>query len=652
MAAEPASSSNHPLLWPDLPSSPRRGSWLPKLAPVRHKASALRAQSALLEPVIFLDIETTGLSRYYDEITLVGYAMDRHYDVHVAGDDPERLVAALKAARSLVTFNGTLFDLPFLRKAFCGLELPSRHVDLRYLAKRAGLTGGQKAVESRLGVVVRKGLDGVDGAEAVLLWHQYLRGDRAALRRLIAYNEADVIGMAGILDKILERLGTYDLLAPPPCFAERFSERIGWARPDALLPCPTRLGRMRPNFRNLFANTPAESATVVGIDLTGSEAKPSGVCVLRGDLASTAMVGTDDNLVQLVVDAAPSLVSIDSPLSLPRGRIRVSDDDPGREQFGIMRACERTLKRRGINVYPCLIHSMQKLTNRGMRLAKRLRAAGIPVIESYPGAAQDILGIPRKGAGQQWLKRGLAEFGIDGSYVTTAVKHDELDAVTSALVGSFFLAGRYEGLGEAGEDFLIVPDLDAAPGPPAIGVSGRIAAGKTTISRIVERMGFAYTRFSLVIDDEIRSRGLKPDRATRQEVGYELHQGRGQRWLCERVLDRVGAGTPVIIDGLRWPEDVAFFRERFGTRFTHIHVGAAKDVRAERYRAKSEDDTSFEVADRNPVESGVDNIAALADVRIVNDRTLGELENTVGDIAGGVLVAKSREMACGGYRSS
>ena len=68
-----------------------------------------------------------------------------------------------------------------------------------------------------------------------------------------------------------------------------------------------------------------------------------------------------------------------------------------------MRECERMLKRRGINVYPCLIPSMQKLTRRGIDLAEKFRKLGIPVIESYPGAAQDIVGIPRKRAGLKYL---------------------------------------------------------------------------------------------------------------------------------------------------------------------------------------------------------------------------------------------------------
>src|SRR2546426_10850970 len=65
--------------------------------------------------------------------------------------------------------------------------------------------------------------------------------------------------------------------------------------------------------------------------------------------------------------------------SLPSGRLRVEDSDPGRIAHGIMRHCERALKKRGINVYPCLIRSMQALTARGIAMAAELRRRGIPV---------------------------------------------------------------------------------------------------------------------------------------------------------------------------------------------------------------------------------------------------------------------------------
>jgi len=500
--------------------------------------------------VLFLDVETTGLSRYYDELTLVGWLSDCVYRVHVAGDDPEPLLSSLRAASALVTFNGTLFDLAFLAKSLPGLSLPKAHGDLRFLARRVGLTGGQKAIERKLGIQVRGGVEDLDGAQAVLLWHRYLRGDVNSLRRLIHYNRCDVVAMRHILDEVLERL-----VSDPDFWfgASRFSQHpysaSGWALPTSELPSASRLDKPKNTYHSLFAGTAAEHATIVGIDLTGSGARPSGWCVLRGAIAETEMVATDDEMIARIIAISPSLVSIDSPLSIPFGRIRVEDDDPGRLEFGIMRRCERELKRRGINVYPCLLPSMQALTRRGMRLAAQLRRLGIPVIESYPGAAQDIMGIPRKGAGEAFLKAGLQEFGVSGDFLTRSVRHDELDAITSALVGSFFLAEKHEALTGPSEDALIIPDLKAAPGPVVVGISGRICAGKTTAARLLERRGFAYTRFSLVVDDEIKKLGKKPNRESRQRIGLEINRTKGQRWLCADV----GPGRCPSPDRGRWP---------------------------------------------------------------------------------------------------
>ncbi len=100
---------------------------------------------------------------------------------------------------------------------------------------------------------------------------------------------------------------------------------------------------------------------------------------------------------------------------------------------------------------------MEMLTRRGIKLAAAMRDAGCNVIESYPGAAQDILGIPRKKASLEELKQGLSRAGITGDFLTADITHDEVDAITSALVGLFFLADDYIALGTPTEDYLIVP---------------------------------------------------------------------------------------------------------------------------------------------------------------------------------------------------
>ena len=181
----------------------------------------------------------------------------------------------------------------------------------------------------------------------------------------------------------------------------------------------------------------------LGIDLTGSEKRASGLALLQdrdiGYEAYTMRVKSDLEIEKEAITASPDVVSIDSPLSLP--------ENPEK----IYRDCELTLKRRGVGVYWCLLPSMRNLTMRGMGLARKLREKGLTVIESYPGAAQDILAIPRKNKGVSVLAKGLTEYGVVGNL---DVSHDELDAITAAIVGHLYLRGEYEALG-----CLIIPKV-------------------------------------------------------------------------------------------------------------------------------------------------------------------------------------------------
>ena len=497
---------------------------------LRPHANSRKLQSQLVdcasfpERVLFLDIETTGLSHYYDEITVIGWSFGGRAKTIVKGQDPGPLRDDATRAKALVTFNGIRFDTKFIAREFPEIILPESHVDLMYLCRRVGLTGGQKAIENELGIVFRDDSTNMDGAAAVVLWHRYLRGDPDALRKLIHYNRVDIAAMGTILDEAVTRLNTQlDLFVENVCFRDWSAPR-GWQTlPKVSLP-PHELTERRFVFSDLFGAGSFSDLRIVGIDLTGSEERASGWCLLDGREARVASVLSDDDLIEETLRASPHLVSIDSPLCLPAGRVSVGDDDPGRVRYGIMRECERELKRRGVNVYPCLIPSMQKLTARGIRLACTLRERGVPVIESYPGAAQDIMRIPRKGAGPEWLKTGLREFGISGDYETQKVTHDELDAITSALVGTFHLAGMSEALGTDEEPPLIIPTLGSGLVPFVVGISGPIAAGKTTMARALEWEGFAYTvsklrRFTL------RNAPLRHFRATPGSVPKRASPG-------------------------------------------------------------------------------------------------------------------------------
>jgi len=581
---------------------------------------------------VFLDIETTGLSLYYDSITIIGLSNSVSYKLFVRGQSVDEVATALEKTACIVTFNGGAFDLKFIRKEFPELRIPKAHVDLRFLGQSVGLRGSQKKVERELALVRSDEVREVVGETAPLLWYKYCLGDIASGKLLVEYNHADVHGMKLIFDEAAGRRVGQGPLATLLSKRHRFfgsRPSLRWSAkeppPRGRIYIPPFTGRVGPRITsNELIAAGDRPLRAVGIDLTGSEKRPTGWCLLSGDVAETRLLRTDKEILNATIAASPDLVSIDSPLSLPKGRKSVHNSDPGRYKYGIMRECERILKRRGVNVYPSLIDSMQALTARGSRLAQQLRTMGIPVIESYPGAAQDIMGIPRKRAGLDYLKQGLAKFGITGEFTRTKVSHDEVDAITSSVVGLFFWAGRFEALGNPDEEYLIIPDLNVAPDPwqqrVVIGISGAIASGKTEGARYLESNGFHYGRYSQVLAEVLREKGQEPTRENLQAFGERVNRKRGgQRWLSSQLVHHLPADKNLVIDGLRFPEDHAYLVETFGPAFHHVHVTASEGIRRARYVRDGGTRAEFDKAITHPVESQIPHLRDLAHIQIENE---------------------------------
>jgi uncharacterized protein len=210
--------------------------------------------------------------------------------------------------------------------------------------------------------------------------------------------------------------------------------------------------------RPTVPRTPAERS-VVGLDLAGSPHRRTGFCRLGPGLRTeTRVLGSDEEILEAVRAARPRIVAVDAPLSLPRGR--KSLDIPGPPH---LRACDRALLELGIRFFPVTLGPMRMLTRRGIDLAPQLAENGCPVIEAYPGGAQDVLGLPRKGDGEERLRRALVRFGFSGAVEHRPITHDELDAVVCAYTGREHLAGRSTMLGDPTEGLLILPRARRRP---------------------------------------------------------------------------------------------------------------------------------------------------------------------------------------------
>ncbi len=193
---------------------------------------------------------------------------------------------------------------------------------------------------------------------------------------------------------------------------------------------------------------------VAGVDLAGSPRRSTGLCVLHGLKAETRVVLGDEDILQWISRARPDLVPIDAPLTLPEGRATIHDRSGGH-----FRECDHELRRRGIRFFPITLGPMRMLTERGMALKARIEAMGYRAVECYPGAAQDLWGIPRQHKDRAGLSAGLRALGVKG--LPEELTGDELDAVTAALVGRWFLQGKGEMIG--GDQGIVLPRCLTTP---------------------------------------------------------------------------------------------------------------------------------------------------------------------------------------------
>jgi uncharacterized protein YprB with RNaseH-like and TPR domain len=175
-----------------------------RLAPKEH----WRFYRHFRDKTAFLDIETTGMHPESSIVTVIGvHTQESGTRVFIDGMNLAEFPEFIRDFDILVTFNGSSFDLPFLNTAFYDLDLPWAHIDLRWLARSVGLSGGLKSVERQIGISRPQSVADVSGFDAVILWNRYHRDtDELALRKLVGYNLEDTVNLERLLVECCNRI--------------------------------------------------------------------------------------------------------------------------------------------------------------------------------------------------------------------------------------------------------------------------------------------------------------------------------------------------------------------------------------------------------------------------------------------------------------
>ncbi len=147
---------------------------------------------------VYLDIETTGLERWRNEITTIALYDGNSINYYVNGHNLDDFLDHIDKYKVIVTYNGKCFDVPFI-KSYFGSKLNHAHIDLRYILGSLGYKGGLKGCEAQL-EIDRGDLKDIDGFFAPLLWYDYKKNrNEKALETLLAYNIQDVLTLENLM---------------------------------------------------------------------------------------------------------------------------------------------------------------------------------------------------------------------------------------------------------------------------------------------------------------------------------------------------------------------------------------------------------------------------------------------------------------------
>lgn len=173
-----------------------------------------------------------------------------------------------------------------------------------------------------------------------------------------------------------------------------------------------------------------------------------------------------------------------------------------------------------------------------------------------------------------------------------------------------------------------------------IGLTGRNGAGKGVVADYLKASGFIYYSLSDVIRDQLTQKGEQITRENLIAMGRKLRSEGGPSVLADLILQRLDVDKNYVIDSIRNPAEVRALRAR--KNFILLEITADQKTRFERIvaRAREKDPQNFEdfVRLENEELQSTDaagqqliKTAELADVKIPNDSSLEEMQNTVRD---------------------
>jgi len=176
-----------------------------------------------------------------------------------------------------------------------------------------------------------------------------------------------------------------------------------------------------------------------------------------------------------------------------------------------------------------------------------------------------------------------------------------------------------------------------------VGVAGMPGAGKATVRKAAEGMGWSVVIMGDEIREETRRRGLEPTPENIGKIMLQLREEEGPATVAKRCIQKIenAQSNFVLVDGVRSLKEVDEFKKCFHD-FTLIAVHSSPETRFQRLskRKRSDDPKGWDVfcqRDLRELRVGQGDVIAVANYMIVNEGTYEEFKARVREVLEAVV---------------
>ncbi len=171
-------------------------------------------------------------------------------------------------------------------------------------------------------------------------------------------------------------------------------------------------------------------------------------------------------------------------------------------------------------------------------------------------------------------------------------------------------------------------------GKKVVAISGMPGAGKGVASEAAKQLGFEVLVLGDVIREETQRRGLEPTPSNMGAVMLQVREVEGAAAVAKRLLPKIEASRAnrLIVEGIRSLSELAELKSKFEVVMVAIHASPKTRFQRLLSRGRSDDPKTWEVfyeRDDREVDVGLGNVIALADIVVINEGTIAELQASV-----------------------